>query len=199
MLTKRLSAAVSYLLAAVILVVLNPTSDAQDQKQDTISTAADGSEKVCAEIVDPQGARLEELEKTLSGAALVGRFTDSSKADGLPTPERYELAAVKHLGNNQWLFKARIRYGEHDVTVPLTLPILWAGDTPVITVDKAPVIGLGQFDARVMIFRDHYAGYWSGGDHGGHLFGKVVRERKAEAAAPEKVKPAANPKPAVSQ
>ncbi|QDS97328.1 hypothetical protein [Adhaeretor mobilis] len=125
-------------------------------------------------------ARLAELEKALSGATLVGRFTDSTQADALPQAERYELAAVRHLGNNQWLFKARIQYGEHDVTVPLTLPILWAGDTPVITVDKAPVIGLGQFDARVMIYRDHYAGYWSGGNHGGHLFGKVERPTAVE-------------------
>jgi len=134
-----------------------------------------------AQLAKQHQARLVELEKSLSGATLVGRFTDSTKADGLPQAERYELAAVRHLGNDQWLFKARIQYGQHDVTVPLTLPILWAGDTPVITVDKAPVIGLGQFDARVMIFRDHYAGYWSGGDHGGHLFGKVERPQVEEA------------------
>lgn len=188
----------AFSVLATITFVLSPlAAHAQQAERDAVSAAADTSKEGTA--LDAHAARLQELEKSLSGAALVGRFTDSSKVDGLPTPERYELAAVKHLGNNQWLFKARIRYGEHDVTVPLTLPILWAGDTPVITVDKAPVIGLGQFDARVMIFRDHYAGYWSGGDHGGHLFGKVVREPKAEPAKSPNDKPAAEEKPAVSQ
>lgn len=181
--TSKLLANTVYLLAILMIASSSAVGNAQDAKQNGAAQTADAPQEENPEV-DPQVARLEKLEKTLSGAALVGRFTDSSKTDGLPTPERYELAAVKHLGNNQWLFKARIRYGKHDVTVPLTLPILWAGDTPVITVDKAPVVGLGQFDARVMIYRDHYAGYWSGGDHGGHLFGKVVREAKAEEARP---------------
>ena len=73
------------------------------------------------------------------------------------------------------MFEARITYGEHDVTVPLTLPVKWAGDTPVITVDNMGIPGLGLYTARVMIYADHYAGFWSGGDHGGHLFGVIER------------------------
>lgn len=189
--TSKLFGKTICLLAILAIASRSVVGNAQDAKQNGTTQTADAAQEKNPEV-DPQLARLEKLEKSLSGAALVGRFTDSSKADGLPTPERYELAAVKHLGNNQWLFKARIRYGKHDVTVPLTLPILWAGDTPVITVDKAPVVGLGQFDARVMIYRDHYAGFWSGGDHGGHLFGKVVREAKADEAPPAKQEPQAS-------
>jgi hypothetical protein len=101
-------------------------------------------------------ARVAELEKTLSHAALVGHFTvtgdqgqsgDTSKL----TTERYELGEVKHLGSNQWLLPATIKYGDHNVTVPLTLPIRWAGDTPMICVDELPIPGLGTFTARVMI------------------------------------------------
>ena len=36
----------------------------------------------------------------------------------------------------------------------------------------------GKFTCRVLVYRDQYAGTWSGGDHGGHLFGRVVKEKK---------------------
>jgi hypothetical protein len=128
--------------------------------------------------------RVAELEKLLSNAALVGHFTvtgedkqnEGDGADSKLTKERYELGEVKHLGSNQWLIQSRIKYGDHDVTVPLTLPIRWAdGETPVICVDDLAIPGLGTFTARVMIYRDHYAGYWTGQDHGGHLFGVIER------------------------
>jgi hypothetical protein len=124
--------------------------------------------------------RVAELEKTLANAALVGHFTVTGEGEAAPdesklTKERYELGEVKHLGSNQWLIQSRIKYGDHDVTVPLTLPIRWAGDTPMICLDELPIPGLGTFTARVMIYRDHYAGFWSGKDHGGHLFGVIER------------------------
>ena len=133
--------------------------------------------------------RLAELEKSLSGAALVGQFTDSAQQAGPPHDERYELGEVKHLGKNQWLIQASIRYGEHDVAIPLTLPILWAGDTPVITVDELPVPGLGTFTARVMVYRDHYAGFWAGKDHSGHLFGKIERGKQTTARPSDPIVP----------
>ncbi len=122
--------------------------------------------------------RFAELEKTLTGVTLVGHSTTTGDEEIKLEPERYELKSVKHVGDDQWLFEARIRYGEHDVTLPLTLPIRWAGDTPVITVDKMGFPGLGTYTARVMIYADHYAGFWSGGDHGGHLFGVIERVKR---------------------
>jgi hypothetical protein len=72
-----------------------------------------------------------------------------------------------------WLFKARIKYGDHDVTVPIPLQVSWAGKTPMIVVDQISIPGLGTFDARVLIAGDRYAGTWQHGDVGGHLFGKI--------------------------
>lgn len=133
----------------------------------------------------PDAQQIAQLEEALSGAVLAGHFTETGNdAGGKLHEERYELSSVKHLGDGQWLFEARIRYGEHNVKLPLTLPVRWAGDTPVITVDKVPVIGIGTFDARVMIYRDHYAGFWSGEGHGGHLFGVVQRSNPGDQDAP---------------
>ena len=126
-----------------------------------------------------QDDRYAKLEKSLSGVALVGHSTTTGGEDTKLEPERYELQSVKHVGKDQWLFTARIAYGEHDVTLPLTLPVRWAGDTPVITIDNMGIPGLGTYTARVMIYADHYAGFWSGGDHGGHLFG-VIEKLKAK-------------------
>ena len=113
------------------------------------------------------------LEKTLSGATLVGNFTVTGEKETELTQERYELQGVQHVEGELWLFQARIRYGQHDVTLPLTLPVRWAGDTPVICVDNMGLPGLGTYTARVIIYADHYAGFWSGEDHGGHLFGLI--------------------------
>ncbi|MCG8448758.1 MAG: hypothetical protein MI725_04135 [Pirellulales bacterium] len=133
--------------------------------------------------VKPQAERFAALEKTLTGSALVGHFVVTGEQETELKPERYQLQSVRHVGDNRWLFLARIEYGENDVTLPLTLPVQWAGDTPVITVDKLPVPGLGTYTARVMIYADHYAGFWSGGDHGGHLFGVIEREQAARKTA----------------
>jgi len=125
--------------------------------------------------IESQSARDAELAKSLTGATLVGDFTVTGQEKINPQSERYELTSAKHLENDNWLFVARIQYGDHDVTLPIALPIKWAGDTPVITVDNIGFPGLGTYTARVMIYQDHYAGFWSGADHGGHLFGVVER------------------------
>jgi hypothetical protein len=86
------------------------------------------------------------------------------------------LGKVHKLKNGLWSFETHIQYGDHDVKVALALQIKWAGDTPVITLDKVLVPGLGTFDARVLVHGDEYAGTWSGGDHGGHLFGTITKK-----------------------
>ncbi len=126
-----------------------------------------------AEITPEQ---IERLEKMLSGCTLVGHFTVNGAGDVEPRDERYELASVKHMKGNMWLVTARIKYGDHDVTLPLPLPIRWAGDTPVISLDAFAVPGMGAFSARVMFYEDHYMGYWfaSGNkEHGGYMFGEI--------------------------
>ncbi|QDT71106.1 hypothetical protein [Lacipirellula limnantheis] len=139
------------------------------------------------QLTEPTAEQVADLEKLMNRATMVGHFTvtgggEGNKLDGgggKLTEERYELGEVKRLESGDWLIQSRIRYGDHDVTIPLTLPIRWAGDTPVICVDDMLIPGLGTFTARVMIYRGHYAGFWTGADHGGHLFG-VIEAAKEE-------------------
>jgi hypothetical protein len=130
---------------------------------------------------NPTTPSKEELEKkfqeTLSGATLTGHFTSGKSDIASAREEKYSIESVTKLPlADVWLFKARIQYGNHDATVPLPLRVLWAGDTPVITLDKFPVPGFGAFTARVMIFDGKYVGTWDGGDHGGMLMGKITKD-----------------------
>jgi hypothetical protein len=78
-----------------------------------------------------------------------------------------------------WLLTSRIKYGKNDITLPLPLEIKWAGDTPVITLTDFTIPSLGTFSSRVVIYDNAYAGTWSHGKVGGHLFG-TIEKIKAE-------------------
>ena len=164
----------------VLSLFVCPAAMAQQTKQAPPASAAKAEQ--------PDRAALErQFAETMTNAALVGHFTDRTRENAkLPREEKYTLGKVAKLQGDYWLFQARIQYGEHDVTLPLKLRVVWAGDTPVITLDKMPIPGFGSFTCRVMIFGDQYAGTWDGGDHGGHLFGKIVpaENKEGEAIAP---------------
>jgi hypothetical protein len=120
-------------------------------------------------------AALEEgFRQSLSGATLVGHFTVGDRKN--LREEKYTITKVSKIPGGLWLFQVRIQYGARDVTLPLPLNVQWAGDTPVITLTDLSIPGLGTYTARVLIYRDQYAGTWSGTDVGGQMFGRVVRE-----------------------
>jgi hypothetical protein len=172
-----------------ICSVLTIVSTAESQEEPNTSRPADAPADVPAPHRSEQQAEREAaFVKMLSGATLEGNFTNTSRASDRTNlaREKYTLGEVKKLGGNIWLIQARIEYGEHDVTLPITVPIQWAGDTPVIVVDNVGLPGFGTVSARVMFFADHYAGYWKHGRSGGHLFGVIHRAENAgeDAAAP---------------
>jgi hypothetical protein len=125
-----------------------------------------------------QAALEKKFEQDLSDSVFVGFFTDTNKDMKNLKEERYTISKVSKVQGDTWLFQVRIQYGGKDATLPLPLEVKWAGDTPVITLTKAPVPGFGSFTARVVVYDDHYAGYWSGADHGGHLMGRIEKAKK---------------------
>lgn len=132
-------------------------------------------------------ALFQQFEATLSGVKLVGRFTILGKDDGPLAKEEYTIESVTKLPDGDyWLFKARIKYGANDVTVPLPLEVKWAGDTPIITLTDFTIPAMGTFSARVVIYDNKYAGTWAHGKAGGHLFGVI---EKAAAAVPKEPAP----------
>jgi len=155
----------------------------------SVSFAAEPAETPAAS--EPSQEELfKKLSETLSNATLVGQFTVEGMNDGKPlAQDRYELGEVKKLPKDDlWSFQARIKYGKNDVKLTFALPIKWAGDTPVISVTNVAFPGLGTYSARVVIYDNQYAGTWGGKDHGGLMFGRIVKgdEAQAEAAKDEK-------------
>jgi hypothetical protein len=110
----------------------------------------------------------------MAGVTLVGHST-LSNGEGVSGEERYVIDKVSKLAGDTWLLHARIQYSSHDIRVPVPVSIKWAGDTPVITLTDLTIPGLGKYTARILLYRDQYAGTWSSKDHGGPLFGKIVR------------------------
>jgi hypothetical protein len=119
--------------------------------------------------------RFQALEKMLTNVVLVGMFTVDRKKMNDLSEERYEIKSIKKLAvdDDLWALEARIKYGDHDVTVPIVTTIKWAEQTPVITMDRMIIPGLGTFSARVVFHDNKYAGTWTHDANGGHLFGRI--------------------------
>lgn len=125
---------------------------------------------------DEQAKLFEKFEQTLNNVALVGSFTITGKENQGGKPERYEISNVRKLEEGDlWLINARIKYGDKDTKIPMPLEVKWAGKTPVITLDNTTIPGLGTFSAHVVIDGDKYAGTWTHGEVGGHLYGKIKK------------------------
>ncbi len=123
-------------------------------------------------------ASLTDLERDFAermrNVVLVGHFTmeGEERRDGLP--ERYEITEVTKLDGDRWRFNARVKYGSVDATLPMVLPVVWAGDTPMISITDFAIPGLGEeFGARVVFYDERYAGTWDHGEYGGLMYGTI--------------------------
>jgi hypothetical protein len=121
-----------------------------------------------------QASREKWFAELLTNADLVGSFTTEGR-DAPPKEDRYTiLKAVKGEGEN-WVLTAKIGYKGISVPLDITVPVKWAGDTPMIQMTDQKVPGYGAFTVRLMFYGKHYAGTWSAGDHGGLMWGRIER------------------------
>lgn len=138
--------------------------EATDEKQDT--------ETGTSEAGDPE--LIKKLEAYLTQAKLKGKFTILGR-DFQPRAEEYTIVEAKKLEDGDyWSLRARIKYGDTDQVFPLVLQIKWADKTPVITLERMTIPGLGTFSARVLFNNGMYAGTWQHDEVKGHLFGEVT-------------------------
>ena len=123
---------------------------------------------------------LSDLEsdfvERMENVALVGHFTIEGRDDLGINPERYEIEKVTKVDDSRWRFDARIVYAGIDVTLPVTVPIVWAEDTPMISITDFSIPTLGSFTVRLIFFDDRYAGSWQHGEFGGLMYGSIDRE-----------------------
>jgi hypothetical protein len=133
-----------------------------------------------------KSASLSDLERQfterLRESAMVGRFTVTGREDRQASPDRYDISSVEKVGDDQWRFNARIRYGSVDTTLPIVVTMKWAGDTPMITLTDFSIPSMGTFTVRVFFYGDLYAGTWQHGKVGGHMFGRIEKQAAAGAS-----------------
>ena len=145
---------------------------------------------------DLQAEREKKFADALSGAVLVGTFSiDGVKTDKLPLGERYELKSVKKTGDGLWTFTARVTFLNQDLTLPITVPVVWAGDTPMVSLSDSTLPGLGnQLSAKVIFDEGRYAGTWKHGKFGGHMWGRIERADAAKSkSSADQPSPSAKP------
>ena len=121
-----------------------------------------------------EAERNRRFTESMAGVTLVGHSTRTNR-EGLSKEERYIIEKVTHLTGDTWLFQTRLKYDDRDIPVPFPVTVKWAGDTPVITLTDLSIPGVGTYTARVVLYRDQYAGTWSAKSVGGQLFGRIVK------------------------
>ena len=128
------------------------------------------------EADESKADRDTRLAEYLTGSKFVGQFTVIGRDDDKLPTEEYTLKKVQKLPEeNMFMITARIKYGDKDVEVPMPIPIIWAGNTPMISLDDFTIPGMGTFSAKVVINKGRYAGTWSHDEKGGHLFGVIEK------------------------
>lgn len=147
-------------------------SQADEPSSNTSSASETTSEASGEQLALDRDATIKQL---LTGVKLKGQFTMDGKPLTELQDETYEIRKVLKLKpeSDLWAIHARIKYGVHDLVVPVPLQIKWAGTTPVLTMDKMSLPGLGTFSARVVLHDNRYAGTWQHDSVGGHLFGTI--------------------------
>jgi len=168
---------VPFLLTAPVQGALAPPPDVRKPPAADRRPAEDQAQSMS----DP-AERERRFAETLSDAVLVGTW-QMTRGEGLqgkapltePRPERYTIAKVSKAGDDNWVITARIEYADRDAVLPVLVRVVWAEGTPIITLDKMALPGLGTYSARVIIDGNFYAGTWMGTGYGGVLSGQIVK------------------------
>lgn len=121
--------------------------------------------------------RERRFAERMQNVVLVGHFTleGMQNEEGKKRhPERYEIKSITKLDGNRWRFNSRMTYADVDLTVPVVVPVEWAGDTPMISITDFDIPGVGEnFSTRLIFYEERYAGTWDHGEYGGLMFGVI--------------------------
>ncbi|HXB72199.1 MAG TPA: hypothetical protein VNY05_28435 [Candidatus Acidoferrales bacterium] len=123
------------------------------------------------------GAALTSAEKqfqeSMTNVTLTGFFTVGDEP--ATHEDSYLIERVTKVKDDLWSFDARISYNKREFKATVEVPVKWAGETPVLTLSNYLIKGQGVFSARILIYNAMYAGTWGAQDHGGKMFGKIVK------------------------
>ena len=123
----------------------------------------------------------KEFQAAMTGVVMEGQSTRDGR-DGVQA-DRYNIEKIEKTGEETWTFFVKVNMQGKEFTLPLPIDIKWAGDTPVVSITDKGLPGMGTYTARVVIYRGHYAGTWSGKNGGGKVFGQLTKSQAAPAAS----------------
>ena len=115
----------------------------------------------------------KEFQQMMTNVVLEGFFTVGNGTELFP--DRYVIDSVTKVKDGVWRFAARVQYNKKDMAIAIPVPVFFAGDTPVISLTRQAIQGLGTYDTRLVIYKGGYAGTWGGGETGGKMFGNIVK------------------------
>jgi hypothetical protein len=115
----------------------------------------------------------KQFQESMSNVTLTGFFT---VGDGSATmPDKYTIGAITKVDAELWNFEASIQYGNKEFKASIKVPVMWAGDTPVLTLSNYLIPGQGVYSARILVHNGMYAGTWGAPAKGGMMFGRIVK------------------------
>lgn len=142
------------------------------------SLSAQQPTPAAAPAAQPSPAELEaEFQRMLTNATLTGRW--SVIKEGLLSPEReetYGIVSVVKGEGDKWTVNAKMKYNNVDFVIPIPARVNWAGDVPVLSVTDLSIPGGGTYWARVLFYKDTYAGSWGGGVRTGLINGMITQK-----------------------
>src|ERR1700733_11970152 len=72
----------------------------------------------------------KQLAEKLTHSRLIGSYQTIGQ-EGPPKEDEYTLGEVEKKEGDRWIVNASLQFGSKVINLPLEVPILWAGDTPV--------------------------------------------------------------------
>ena len=193
--TNPKSVFVKYSMLIVVIWMLSSfgyANQSNEPKSDAETKPADENSEPKTSDSDVQAQREKQFTEMLTNVVLEGSWQVAHGDDlggkaplSQPRTDRYTIDAVRKVADDQWIVGARVEYMEKDVTLPVPVRVIWAGDTPVITLDSMNLPGLGRYSARVMFHRGYYSGVWHGDNYGGVMSGRIVQKDVANTEAKE--------------
>ena len=116
----------------------------------------------------------KKFQEQMTNVTLTGFFTVGDSKDA--QEDRYTIERVTKIKEDVWNFEAKIEYNKKEFKATIPVPVKWAGDTPVMTLNNYLIKGHGVYSARILVFNGMYAGTWGAQAHGGKMFGMIVKK-----------------------
>ena len=140
-----------------------------------------------------EAERFKAFAQMMQNVKLQGSFTIAGKNEAPKADDAYVIKSVRKIEEGDyWVFDAVVKHEGKEMPLQIPIEVKWSGDTPVITLENLTIPSIGTFSARIVLYRDAYAGLWVHGDVKGHMYG-VIEKLPAQAPAGAEVPAAKKP------